>query len=366
MSDNTTHQLPELTDRQEHILSLIVQTYTQVPEPVSSNQLVRDHNLSVSSATVRNEMAHLEELGYITAPHTSAGRVPTANGYRYIVRALTRGTDTSLSPVEQQYISNRFNELPAVLDQWLKQAATALARTADMASLVTVPMAETSRFKHVELISIQGRLALMVLVVNGGALHQRMLNLAEAIPQAALSEAANRLNSLCADLTPNQLRLKARQFDVFESEVIDLAADLMESAQRGTVRYVYRDGLSEIIKSFPDSEGAQQALRIFEERGMLDMILTELLQPLMNDDHVRVIIAGDGRYDELSRLSIVISRYGMPQMGGALGLVGPTHLNYGRAISAVRYVSGLMTDMIVNLYDTSATSDSETASGDAE
>jgi len=340
--------LPELTSRQAEILSLIVRSYTESPEPVGSKHLVDRYNLNISSATVRNEMARLEEMGYIAAPHTSAGRIPTALGYRYVVRELM--TDDALPPADQHYIEKKFNQLPAVLDQWLRQAATVLARTVRTASLVTPPVAKTRKFKHVELISIQGRLSLMVLVLQGGAVHQRMLTLGEPVNQRALSDTANHINSLCFDLNANQIRMKSRQFNELEQEVCEIAADLIERSNSSQVRLVYRDGLSEIINAFPDSEGAQQAVRVFEERAFLDIILTEILHPLLEQD-VQVVIAGDGR-EEMNQLSFVLSRYGVPgQLSGTLGILGPMNLNYGRAISAVRKVSGLMTDMLVELYD---------------
>lgn len=341
-------QLPELTRRQEEILELVVRTYTQKPEPVGSKFLVEIYGLSYSSATVRNEMAALEELGYLLAPHTSAGRVPTERGYRYFVRRLIG--DTDLSVAEQQHIAQKFRDLPVAMEQWMRLAATVLARTANTASLVTPPIAETSRFKHLELISIQGRLVLLVLVLQGGSVHQRMLNLVEPVPQRSLSETAERINALCLDLTANELRLKGLHLSMLDREVVELAADLMEKADSNQGRIVYRDGLSEVINMFHDNEGAQQAVRVLEERAFLNMILSDILSPLI--DGVQVVIAGEGRFDEVNHLSLVLSRYGIPgRASGAIGVLGPTHINYGRAISSVRYLSTLMTNMIVDLYD---------------
>lgn len=341
-------QLPELTRRQEEILELVVRSYTQKTEPVSSKHLVETYNLSYSSATVRNEMSALEDLGYIGSPHTSAGRVPTEKGYRYFVKRLI--VDTDLSSAEQQHISQKFTDLPIVMEQWMRLAATVLARTAQTASLVTPPIAETNRFKHLELISIQGRLVLLVLVLQGGSVHQRMLNLMEPVPQPSLSETAERINAMCLNMTANEVRMKGLHLSLLAREVVELAADLMEKADTNQVRIIYRDGLSDVINMFHDNEGAQQAVRVFEERAFLNMILTDVMSPLI--DGVQVVIAGEGRWDELTHLSMVLSRYGIPgRASGAIGILGPTHINYGRAISSVRYLSTLMTNMIVNLYD---------------
>lgn len=340
-------ELPELTRRQEEILAFIVQSYTQQPEPVSSKYLVEVYNLSFSTATVRNEMAVLEEKGYIKAPHTSAGRVPTEDGYRYFVKRLLPITD--LSTAEQTGISKKLQGPPLATEQWMRLAATILARTARSAALVTPPIAETTRFKHMELIAIQGRLVLMVLVLHSGNVHQQMLNLIEPVTQAVLSETAQRINTLCLDLTANEVRMKSVQLHLLEREMADLAADLMEKADTNQVRFIYRDGLSEVINAFQGGEGAQQMVRMFEERAFLNMILGEVLNS--QENNVQVLIAGNGRWEELRHLSMVLSRYGIPgQVSGAVGVVGPTHINYGRAVSTVRYVSNLMTDMLVDFY----------------
>jgi len=346
MKDNV--QFPELTRRQEEILSLIVRSYTQKAEPVSSKFLKDTYSLSYSSATIRNDMAALDEMGYIAAPHSSSGRIPTEQGYRYFVKRLL--DPNSLTTAEQAYIAERLESLPTAMEQWLGGAAKQLARTVQIASLVTPPTTENNRFKHVELISIQGRLCLMVLVSQSGLVHQQMLNLAEPLSQSALSEAATRVNSMCAGLDANEVRRKGIQLGTLDRDICELAADLMERADRNRVRVIYRDGLSDVVTSFSANEGAQQALRVFEENAVLDMIIDDFM-PNKNMHEVRVVIAGDGRWEELSHLTMVLSRYGIPkQATGTLGVLGPTNIDYARAIGAVGYMAELMTSMLKELY----------------
>ena len=350
-------QLPSLTSRQEDILTCIVQAYSEKPEPVGSRHLVENFQLNISSATVRNEMAQLEEMGYIAAPHTSAGRVPTAAGFRYFVRRLLQTRSLTLG--EQSHISERVGTLQAGMEQWMRRTAALLARSVQTASIVTPPISQLNTFKHVELIAIQGRLALMVLVLNSGSVHQRMLTQAEPVPQGKLGEAAKRINEACADLGARQVRLRSINLPMLEREVAELTAELIENVDNNRARFIYRDGLSRIMDSFADEEGAQQAIRILEEQAVLNALLTELLErlPAADSDEpgVRVVIAGDGRYEDLSRMSMVLSRYGDPaRMSGAVGVLGPTHINYGRAISTVRYVSNLMTNVLATLYQDGA------------
>ena len=349
-------RLPDLTSRQEDILTCIVQAYSEKPEPVGSRYLVQHYSLNISSATVRVEMSRLEELGYIAAPHTSAGRVPTAAGFRYFVRRLLQ--TRSLTRNEQSHINERVGTLQAGMEQWMRRTAALLARSVQTASIITPPIAQANTFKHLELISIQGRLALMVLVLQSGSVHQRMLTLADPVPQATLAEAARRINEVCADFDAQQARLKSINLPMLEREVAELCAELIEHADANRVRVIYRDGLSRMMERFADEEGAQQAIRILEEHTALNALVNELLERGQAADrgqaHVQVVIAGDDRYEDLSRLSMVLSRYGDPQkMSGAVGVLGPTHINYGRAISTVRYVSSLMTNALAALYQDS-------------
>jgi len=346
MSESLPNVLPELTERQEAILALIVREYIRNPQPVASKMLVDDFSLGVSSATVRNEMGVLEEKGLLFAPHTSAGRVPTKLGYRYFVHRLLTGGD--LTPQERRLIARELKQTPVDAEEWMRMAATILSRTAQTAALVTPPRATDNQFKHLELISTQGRLVLMVLVLQGGSVHQQMLTLAEVVEQDALSHTATMINKLCGRLTAEQVRTKARALsDALGREVGELVADAMNQANQQAARELYRFGLSENLPAFTDNE-AQQAIRVLEEHSLLEDVLRETLNSEQSD--LRVVVAGEGRWENLSHLSMVLARYGTPQARGALGVLGPTRMRYGRAISAVRYMAGLMAGMLGDRY----------------
>jgi heat-inducible transcriptional repressor len=147
-----------LSERQQLVLRLVVQEYIKSAVPVSSKSIITDYSVGVSSATIRNEMAMLEELGFLTQPHTSAGRVPTELGYRYFVEKLMGQADLSLE--EQRMIRHQFHQSRLDLDQWLRLSAAILAHTAHNASLVTAPKSARCYLKHIELISIRDNLVL--------------------------------------------------------------------------------------------------------------------------------------------------------------------------------------------------------------
>jgi heat-inducible transcriptional repressor len=303
---------------------------------------------NISSATIRNDLAVLEELGYVAAPHTSAGRIPTQAGYRYFVKRLLDAGE--LPPDEKKTIAAEFSQASTNVEQWMQLAVSTLARTSRSAALVTAPRSFSSQFKHIELISTQGRLVLMVLVLYGGDVRQQMLTLADVVDQETLSAAAHHLNSIGDGLTGEQLRARSYNVDgELEREVLEIVADVLEAADQRHNVITYREGLSEVLPEFTESEGAQQALRLMEERSLLANILSEALD--QNVGTVQVVIAGEGRWSEATHLSMVLSRYGVSgQATGTLGVLGPTRMRYGRAISAVRYVAGLMSNLVFDVY----------------
>ncbi len=339
---------PQLTERQEKVLALVVREYINRPEPVGSKYISEQYLTQFSSATIRNDLAALEELGYLASPHTSAGRIPTEAGYRYFVKRLLG--EGELSAEEQKSIARNFKHAASDIDQWMQLAVTTLAHTTHGAALVTAPAVFSNQYKHLELISTQGRLVLMVLVLYGGEVRQQMLTLADAVPQETLSAVAQRINLLCDGLTGTQIRKRVQVLDTaLGREILDIVADIL--TQDGHRQHVatYRDGLSDVLPEFTESEGAQQALRLMEDDSQLSTILAEVLDKEIGS--VQVVIAGEGRWDSVRHLGIVLSRYGVHgQATGTLTVFGPTRMRYGRAISAVRYVAALMSNLLVNVY----------------
>jgi heat-inducible transcriptional repressor len=275
--------------------------------------------------------------------------VPTDTGYYFFVERLLG--EVTLPATEQRMITHQFHQARLDLNQWMRLAASTLARTARNASLVTAPRAEQSRYKHIELISTQGRLVLLILVLQGGNVQQQMLTLAEPLTQEELSQAADRLNQLCSGLGAADIRTRVQGLPTFEAEIGDLVLDMMQRSDTRMTGEIYRDGLTEMLSQpeFTDAESSQGALRLLEERNFLDSFLAETLGPAVGG--VRVIIGGEGRWEELSNCSMVLASYGVPGFAtGALGILGPTRMPYGRAISAVRFVSELMSDLVFEMY----------------
>ena len=327
---------------------MIVHDFVETAQPIGSNHLVERYNLDISSATVRNVMVDLTDAGYLRQPHTSAGRVPTEEAYRYFVRQLMGHTE--LPATTQRTITHQFYQAGRDVSRWMRLAASVLAHQSQAASLVTAPRPEQALFKHLSLISTQGRQVLMVMVWSGGEVRQQMLTLAEPVSQEQLSTAAARITQLCQGKDLEGISALRGQFDALETDVLKLVNEDLERARRLISGEVYRDGLTNVLAEpeFAESESARKALRVLEERSLLEDLLSRTVLNSGVDD-VQILIGGEGTWQELRDCSVVLARYGAPGLvTGALGVLGPTRMAYGRTVSAVRFVSGLLSDLVVD------------------
>src|SRR6185503_1592407 len=220
----------ELSDRQKTLLLLIIRGYidTAQPQPIGSKWLVEHYHLDLSPATIRNEMAALTEMGYLRQPHTSAGRVPSEEGYRYFVSQMMHNAELPVSV--QHTISHQFHQSRADMDEWMTLAASILAHQSQGVSMITAPHAEQARYKHVELISTQGRQVLMVLVMVGGEVSQQILTLAEPVTQERLSQTATRLNALLAGLAVDGISALPTRPDALDQDILILITQDMRRA----------------------------------------------------------------------------------------------------------------------------------------
>ena len=339
----------DLSDRQQTILALVVRDYTESAKPIGSKKLIERYSMEVSSATVRNEMATLTEAGYLRQPHTSAGRVPTESGYRYFVRGLLG--DAELPSAEKRLISHQFHQAHADIDEWVRLSASVLAQHSHVASLVTAPRPERAIFKHLKLIATQGQQVLLVLVLQGGDVRQQILTLAQAADQAQLEAIASQITATCNGKDTIRVTEQIDRYSDLAQDVTRLVAEMMERADAVWAGEIYRDGLSNVLSQpeFANSDSARNALRLLEERSFLEEVLANVLSP--NVGGVQVMIGGEGGWEELRECSMVLTRYGAPGYAtGALGVLGPTRMAYGRTISAVRYVAGLLSELVIETY----------------
>lgn len=352
--------MEELTPRQQSILVLVIREYVETAKPVGSKVLAEKYGLDYSPATIRAELARLEDLGYLTHPHTSAGRVPTDSGYRYFVQRLMGEVELPIN--EQRMIAHQFHQSRLDLAQWMQLAASVLARSnvgsrpdgtrnTALVSLVTPPYARETRLKHIQLISTQGRLVLLIVVMQDGTIRQEMLTLAEPLTQNVLSEASARLNANYGSLNAKEVAARRGSAeDTLSSEVLGVVADLLRRTDAWAATEVYRDGLTEVLK-LPEYDGREMAevlLSVLEEQSLLEEVFAKASGSTIGG--VQVVIGGENNWAELRDFSIVLARYGVSDYAtGTLGVLGPMRMPYGRAVSTVRYVSQLMSDLVSDM-----------------
>lgn len=338
-----------LTDRRRDILKHIVEDYIDSAVPVSSEAIARKMAVPVSSATVRNEMAALEDEGFILQPHTSAGRVPSDIGYRYFVEFLM--PEQKLSTEEQRMINHQFHQVQLDTDQWVRLAAAVLARAATNAAVITAPKVLDVKLKHIQLVLVQQRLTLLVMVFDRGLLRQRFISYEHDLTQDDLNRIANRVNQEFGGRSLRGLKRKLGKLEGFERELVDQLLAEMREVETPTPEQIVRDGMLYIMAQpeFAQTERVRQFMSIFESGRLLEGVLAEALA----SDGVRVIIGSENKSDDMRQCSMVLSRYGRDgEAEGVLGIVGPTRMSYSRVISTVRYTAAILEDLIHAVYGT--------------
>jgi heat-inducible transcriptional repressor len=335
-----------LSERQRRVLRQIVREYVATGRAVGSKSLADSADLGVSSATIRNEMAALEELGFLEHLHTSGGRIPTAAGYRYFVAHLMG--EVELPTEEQLTILHQFRQVELQLEQWIELAAATLARAAGNVSVVSAPVPQTPRLRHVEMISLQPRLGLIILVTTDGAVRQALVHWPEDGNQEALSPLADGFSTTLRGLSANDVSNRASGASGLSRTALEHIAAAMRGMATDLAASIHHSGLEHALgqPEFSGAAEAQELLALLGGGSFLSAILPQL------DQHagVQVFIGEENPANELRRLGVVISTYGIDgQVTGVLGVVGPTRMAYDRSISSVRYMARLMSGLMADL-----------------
>ena len=335
-----------LTARREAVLRIIVGDYIATAVPVASEAISRSYQLGVSPATIRNDMAHLEEEGYVSRPHTSAGCIPLDKGYRYYVEALTE--DAELPLEEQHRIRALFGEGEEEPDRWLKLAAALVARLVKNASLVTFPRPNRCRFGHLELVAVHEFLALLVLVLSETILRRQFLSFNEPVTQDQLTGLANKLNAAHSGSTSSEISGKKLEVSPEEERVTEALVEMMSAEDEMEYDQPYLEGLRLMLgqPEFTERDRMLSVMELMEARGWFGSMLSQW----SSAEGVQVVIGEESRDEALRGLSLVFSRYGVPRrVSGAIAVIGPTRMDYRRAISTVGCVSEVLSDLVAGV-----------------
>ncbi|BCL82894.1 heat-inducible transcription repressor HrcA [Ktedonobacteria bacterium brp13] len=361
-----------LSPRKQQILRVLVEEYIHNATPVASEALVRKYGLPFSSATVRHELAGLEEANLINQPHTSAGRVPTDLGYRYFVEHLMR--ESALSLDEQRLIRHMFYQVQDQLDQWVRLTASVMARLLHGAALMTQPRSSEGRIKHFEVLAVTDLSIHLVLVLADGSVQQLRLLLENATQQEELSAIASRLNPHFQGKNAEEINQLLMNSDTSPVEriIANGIVRVLEQHEEMQDDIFFGEDLVNILdhnaatsadpRLQPEEERAERIRKVMEElehkrlqKVMDDIehkrILPMLASQLPPTEGVQIIIGGENQWDEMKDVSMVLARYGRQgKVGGLLGVIGPTRMQYGRAIAVVRYMAQVMDELLADVY----------------
>ena len=337
-----------LTERRGNILRSLIQEYISTAMPVASGSIAGNYEAKVSSATVRNEMVQLEKEGYIVQPHTSAGRIPLAKGYRYYVEMLLE--DQTLTSDEQRLIRHQFYQINKEIDDLVRLSATILSRMLHNVAIVTSPQVTAPRVRMINLLSLKEFSALLTVVFQDAGFKQQTVSLDGSFSQEELNNISAKITDYYEGLTAAEIRNKKCDLSSTEEQLVKALLEIVGGAAEQVIEGPYYDGLSQIIEQpeFATSERTRILMELLEERALLSSILA--LAP--RDERLRIIIGSENPESALHDFSIVLSRYGLPEQGsGIVGVVGPTRMAYGRTLPAVRYLSEVMSELLYELYE---------------
>lgn len=329
-----------LSTRQQQVLHIIVDEYIHNPVPVPSESVAHKMPTPVSSATIRNEIATLEEEGYVFRPHTSAGGVPSDRAYRAYVESL--GDVLEPSRHVKHLVRRSVQGSPMDMEERNRAAVRLLAELVRAMAVATMPTTLEARWKHIDLVHLHGLLALLILVVQGSTrVRQQQLLLKEPMSQDQLTQVANKLNARLAGLSVVEVHARSMEFSSLEQEFIQAAAGFIRQEEHQAIPEHFVDGLRHMF-AYPElAEGtrARAVAEILEYQQLVKAFLENMPQQGV----VRVTIGSEHKDDLLRPFTVVFARYGAAGgPGGVVGVMGPTRLEYVSAISNVRYLAGVL------------------------
>ncbi|MEM8776564.1 MAG: heat-inducible transcriptional repressor HrcA [Pseudomonadota bacterium] len=351
--ENANQLLSEMNDRSREVFRRVVESFLQSGDPVGSRTLTRDMSESVSAATVRNVMQDLEYLGLLESPHVSAGRVPTQQGLRMFVDGLLEISD--LEKVDRAKIDATVKSNSEDVSDILDKVGSALSGVTKGASLVLAPKREAP-IKHIEFVSLGHDRSLVVLVFADGHVENRVFTPPPGQTPSSMREAANFLNALVEGKTLSDLRLDiAKEIESRRQQIDSLAHQLVESGlavwdgeAESYERLIVR-GRSNLLDSNAEQEDLDKIKTLFDDLERKRDI-ADFLELTDEGEGVRIFIGSENKLFSLSGSSLVVSPYmnSDRKIVGAVGIIGPTRLNYGRIVPIVDYTAQLVGKLIAD------------------
>lgn len=329
-----------LDDRKRRILQAIIDDYIDTAEPIGSRTIARRHELGLSSATIRNEMADLEEMGYLAQPHTSAGRVPSDKGYRLYVDQLMKARDLTNDEVEtiRMAMEARINEL----SQLVRRASAVMSRFTGYTSMAMTPQMRKSAIKAIQVVPIESEKVLVIVVTNAGVVRNNLVKLSDAILPEMIIGISNVLNEKLNGLTIEQLNPGViaeieQAAGITKDIIISILEGVTDCIRQIDNPEVYLDGTTNIFNypEFMDVARAKEFLSMLDEKHNLSKFLKDSLEC----KEINVKIGSENDMEGIQDCSLITANYNLGDLFiGAIGIIGPTRMEYSKVISSMSYM----------------------------
>ena len=331
----------ELDDRKITILKAIIKTYLETGEPVGSRTISKYTDLQLSSATIRNEMSDLEEMGYIIQPHTSAGRIPSDKGYRFYVDQIMQEKEQEVTEVKALMIK-RVDRVELIL----KKLAQLLANNTNYAAMISGPQYHHNKLKFIQLSQMDPHKLLVVTVVEGNLIRNKVVTVQEEISQEELLNLNIMLNSSLNGLTIEEINLgvisRLKEQAGIHSQVVDLVlgevAAVIQSEEEDL--QIYTSGATNIFRypELSDGEKASQLIRTLEQKEMLQELITEV-NNTEEDNGIQVYIGEETPLQTMKDCSVVTANYELGEgIRGTIGIIGPKRMDYEKVLGTLRHL----------------------------
>ena len=336
-----------LSERKLKILHAIIQNYLETGEPVGSRTISKYTDLNLSSATIRNEMADLEELGYILQPHTSAGRIPSDQGYRLYVDMLMEEKEQELNEMQEQMLDKADR-----MEQLLSQAARVLANSTNYATMVSTPVSSANKLKFIQLSAVDEEQIIAVIVLGGNVIKNKIINVEEPLSNENLLKLNMLLNTTLTGMSIEEINLgliaRLKEQAGIHSGVVGNVLDAVaEVIQVDNDMQIYTSGATNIFKypELRDKQSAQEIISAFEEKQQLNELVT---QTLAREDNtgIQVYIGDETPVQNMKDCSVVTATYELGEgMKGTIGIIGPKRMDYEHVLKSMKRLQNELDQM---------------------
>ena len=334
----------ELDERKKQILYAVIKTYLDTGEPVGSRTISKYADLNISPATIRNEMADLEELGYLMQPHTSAGRIPSDKGYRFYVDRMLEDEKKEVEEMKEILV-----EKADKMERLLKQVAKSLAVNTNYATMISAPQTHRNKLKFIQLSKMDSTRIIAVIVAEGNLIKNQIIETEDAIDDETLLKLNILLNTNLSGLTVEEINLgmisKMKEQAGIHSEIVSYIIDAVgEAIKPDDDLEIYTSGANNIFKypELSDNERASEIINAFEEKKQLTEIVYETMQKDESESKgIQIYIGDESPVDNMKDCSVVTATYELGEgMKGTIGIIGPKRMDYDKVVKTLKSITG--------------------------